>query len=119
MKHFYSHIIEIESITIELDQMELSESEKMHLASLIDSNLHHSILAAVLSELSDRDKKTFMMHLIDQDNDKIWDLLNEKVEKLDIKIKEVAEEIKKELHEDIRMSQKLKSPDSAKATTGK
>lgn len=108
MKHFYSHIIEIESITIELDQMELSESEKMHLASLIDSNLHHSILAAVLSELSEEDKKAFMMYLIDQDNDKIWDLLNERVEKIEIKIKKVAEEIKKELHEDIKTSKKLK-----------
>lgn len=111
MKHFYSHLIEIESITVELDQMDLSESERIHLASLIDSNLHHSILAAVLSELSDRDKKAFMMHLIDQDNDKIWDLLNERLDKVEDKIKKVAEEIKKELHEDIKESQRLKIKD--------
>lgn len=29
MKHFYQHLIEIESVSIELDQMDLSSEEKI------------------------------------------------------------------------------------------
>lgn len=100
-KYFYSHIIEIESLIIELDKLDLSTDEEIHLASLIDSNLHQAILDAVLSELSDKDKEIFLAHLSKNDHDKIWQHLNEKIESIEEKIKKVAEELKEQLHQDI------------------
>ena len=102
MKHFYSHLIEVESIIVELDKMGLSDREKLHLASLVDSSLHHIILDAVLSELSEEDKQKFLVHFKNNDHDKIWQLLNEKVDKIEEKIKTCADDLKKELHKDLK-----------------
>lgn len=99
---FYSHLIEIESIIIELDKMDLSKGEKDHLTSLIDSTLHNTILDAVLSELSPQDKRVFVNHLKEGSHDKIWQFLNEKVENIEDKIKKAAGELKSELHKDLQ-----------------
>lgn len=104
--HFYSHLIEIESLVVELDKLELSEKEKEHLASLVDSNLHHTIIDAILSELSEKDKKIFMEHLSNDDKEKIWEHLNSKIDNIEEKIKTAAEDIKKKMHEDIKETHK-------------
>lgn len=101
-KFFYTHLVDIESIIVELDKLDLSEKQKIQLTSLIDSTLHHHILDTVLSELSDEDKHIFLEHVSRKEHDKVWELLNKKVDKIEDKIKQAAEELKKEIHQDIK-----------------
>ncbi|HEX7042235.1 MAG TPA: hypothetical protein VF189_03205 [Patescibacteria group bacterium] len=101
-KHFYSHIVETESLVIALSDLNLSEQEKVHLIGIIDSSLQHAILDAVLSELSEKDKKEFLDQMSSEDNEKIWKFLNGKVENIEEKIKKVAKDLKEELHKDIK-----------------
>lgn len=101
-KHFYSHLIETSTLSIELGDMDLSPKERLHLISLIDSNIHHEILNLILSELSHLDKKTFLTYLISENHDKVWEFLNEKIKDVEGKIKKTAEDLKKEMHKDIR-----------------
>lgn len=101
-KHFYSHIIETDSLYIELDKLNLSEEEKWHLVSLIDSSLHNTILDVILSELGEEDKKLFLKHLSSHDHDSLWDLLNNKVDSIEDKIKKAADDLTKALHTDIK-----------------
>lgn len=101
MKHFYSHLIETSSLTLEIGNMDLSKEERVHLISLVESNLHHVVLDAVLSELNEEDKKAFLIHLAMDKHDEIWQLLNTKTKNIEEKIKKVANDLKKELHEDI------------------
>lgn len=108
MKQFYSQLIDINSIMIELDSLELSDKEKKHLAELFDSNLHHTILDSILSQLNDEDKEIFISHLRDGNHEKIWELLNSKVDKIKEKIIETAESLKKEMHQDIKEAKEKK-----------
>lgn len=108
MKQWYSHLVETESIIIELDQMDLSSQEKLHLAKLVDSSLHHTILDVVFSQLSDEDKRKFVSHISENDHIKIWKFLNGKVKDIEVKIKKAAENLKKELHKDLKEAKKLK-----------
>ena len=101
-KHFYSHIIETSILSLELGEMDLSKEERIHLISLMESNIHTVILDTILSELSERDKKIFLEHLIVNDHDKIWKHLKENIKDIEEKIKKAAESIKKELHSDIK-----------------
>ena len=105
---FYTHLIDIESVLVELDELHLNDLEKHHLTELLDANLHNTVLDAVLSELSDEDKKLFLKHLADDDHNKIWELLNERIDNIEDKIKIAAEDIKKEMHKDIRDAKRLK-----------
>ncbi len=107
-RYFYTHLVEYESILVELDKLDLSEDERKHLAKLIDESLHHKILDAVLSELSEEDKKTFLLHHHREEHDKLWKLLNEKVDKIEEKIKKAADDLKDEMKKDIQESQRLK-----------
>lgn len=102
MKQWHTYLVDIESIIIELDKMNLSKKEKLHLAHLIDSSLHHAIIDAVLSKLQEQDKRKFMMHLNEGDHDRIWAFLNSKVDNIEEQIKKVAEDLKKKLHKDIK-----------------
>lgn len=99
---FYSNLVEIESIIVELDKLDLSDEQKIHLASLIDSSLHHTVLDAILSELPSHDKRVFLAHLKENDHGKIWQFLNEKVDHIEDKIKKAAEDLKIELHKDLK-----------------
>lgn len=103
-KYFYSHIIETESLTIAINDLAVSDSEKAHLIALVDSSLHHTVLDAILSELSEIDKKTFLRHMVEDDHDKIWKHLNEKVDGIEEKIKKAAHNLREQLHEDIKVT---------------
>ena len=100
-KYFYTHIVDTSSLSLELGNMHLAPKERLHLISLIDSNIHHEILDLILSELAPQDKKTFLNHLASEDHDKVWKFLNEKIKDVEEKIKKTAEDLKKELHKDI------------------
>lgn len=104
--YFYTHLIEFESIIVELDKMDLTDEQKLHLASLVDSSLHQTILNAIFSELSDADKRIFVQHLDKKDHEKIWRFLTEKVDRVEDKIKKAAEDLKKELQQDLRKAKK-------------
>lgn len=106
MKQFYTHLVEIESLIVELNKLELSDEERSHLASLVDSSLHHTILDVVLSQLDEDDKRVFLNHLEKNEHDKIWKLLNQKVDKIEEKIKMAADDLTKQLHKDIKEAKK-------------
>lgn len=105
---FYSNLVEIESIIVELDKLDLSDEQRIHLASLIDSSLHHTVLDAILSELPSRDKRVFLVNLKENDHGKIWQFLNEKVDHIEDKIRKAAEDLKIELHKDLKEATKNK-----------
>lgn len=107
-KHFYSHVVETSSISLALGEIELTQEERKHLIELANENLHHAILDAVLTELSDKDKEEFLVLLAKDDQEKIWKLLSERVENIEDKIKQTATDLKKELHKDIEDSHKKK-----------
>lgn len=100
-KQFYSHLVRIETIAMRLQYLDLSEEERAHLLGLIDSSLHHAILDAVLSELSEKDKKKFLEHMTSEDNEKLWKFLNDRVNNIEEKIKNTAESLTKKIHTDI------------------
>lgn len=100
-KQFYSHIVEVDTLYVALDSLEVSEHEKEHLKHLIDSNLYHTILDAILSELSDEDKKAFLTHLATEDHEKTMDFLGKRIDNIEDKIKKTADDLMHELHVDI------------------
>ncbi|HXS15437.1 MAG TPA: hypothetical protein VN711_04870 [Candidatus Saccharimonadales bacterium] len=101
MKYFYSHLIETDSLVVALSELGLSEEEKAHLLGIIESSLHHAILDAILSELSEKDKALFLEQLSKDDNEKIWEFLSSKIDGIEDKIKKTAKILKEELHKDI------------------
>ncbi len=102
MKQWYTHLVEIESVIIELDKMDLSKGEKLQLAHLIDSSLYHTILDTVLSQLQKEDKKSFLVHLKNGDHDKIWAFLDSRVENIEIQIRKAVDDLREKLHKDIK-----------------
>lgn len=101
-KHFFSHLVEISTLEIELENLDINEKERKELKKLIDESIYHSVLDAILSELSEKDKRIFLEHVASDRHDKIWDFVNKKVLFIEEKIKKAAADIKKELHEDIK-----------------
>jgi len=101
-KHFYSHLVEIDTLHVELDSLEMEEHEREEVKELIENNLYHTILDAILSELSEDDKRQVLSHLSEDDHEKTWSLLNKKVENIEEKIKKTADALVKELHHDIK-----------------
>jgi hypothetical protein len=107
-KHFYHHLIEIDSIHLALDDLELTPEEKHDLIIIVDDNIDHTVLDTVLSELESGDKKAFLALVVAQDHNEIWDLLSDKVENVEEKIKKAVNTLISKLHEDIREAHKKK-----------
>lgn len=106
MTYFYTKYISIESVLVELNSLSLSDKERMHLASLIDSSLHHAILDEVLSNLSLDDKKLFMKLLAQENHEKVMEFLNVKIEGIESKIKKVADDLILKMHKDMKEAKK-------------
>lgn len=103
MIYFYSHIISIDSILIELHEMDLNSSQKAELASLIDSIIHHQVLDHVLSRLVDEDKKIFMQRYYQDPQDKeLMEFIGNKVDNIESEIIEKVEELKSQFQQDIK-----------------
>lgn len=103
MTFFYTKIIEIETITTELHAMDLSDKERDHLFSLVESSLHNTILDEILSNLSETDKKAFLHRLKENPEDeKLMEFLAEKIDGIEDKIKKASNDLIKEMHEDIK-----------------
>ena len=100
--HFYSKLVTTDSIVEALNELNLSDDQKAHLLGIVENSLHHAILDAILSELSEKDKHIFLEKLDENDSEKIWKFLNEKIDKIEEKIVQTAESLKKELHQDIQ-----------------
>ncbi|TSC63528.1 MAG: Uncharacterized protein G01um101493_419 [Microgenomates group bacterium Gr01-1014_93] len=108
MKIFYSELINIEVLVEELHGMDLNEAERRHLATLLDSSLHHAILDEILSNLNSTDKKIFLNKLQENPEDKkLLEFLNGKIEGIEGRIKKVSEDLIKEMHEDVKEAKKL------------
>jgi hypothetical protein len=101
-KYFYTHIVDTSTLSLELGNMDLTPKERLHLISLIESNIHHEVLDLILSELGSADKKAFLSHLASEDHSKIWKFLNNKIDNIEDKIKKTADVLKSELHKDIK-----------------
>ena len=106
-KFFYSHLIETTDISIKLTKLDLTEDEKVHLTSLLEANIHSTVIENVLSELSNDDKKQFLKNLLSDNHEITLEHLKIKIEKLEDKIKNSVEDLKKELLEDLAKAQKL------------
>ncbi len=106
-KHFFSHLVEVSTLDVEIDALDLSQKEKKEIKALIDESIYHTVLDAILSELSEKDKKEFLSHVVSEDHEKIWGFVNKKVLFIEEKIKKAAKDIKKEIHKDIKSSKKV------------
>ena len=100
-KYFYSHLVDLESLEEELSLLDLTKDEKKELVEIAHVTLHGTILDAILSELSEVDKRKFLTLVAHGNDEKISEHLNTKVEKVEEKISAAALQIKKELKEDI------------------
>jgi hypothetical protein len=101
-KHFYTHLIDNEALLIELETLDLEKEEKKELEAMLDANLHHAILEAILDELSEEDKLIFLNHVTHNDHEKVWEHLRTKIQNIETKIKTTSESMMEELHKDIR-----------------
>lgn len=82
----------------------MTDEEKTELVNLAHDRLHYVIINAVLSELSEEDKKIFLRQMTMNDHASLWRFLNKKVDKVEQKIKQVAQDVIDELHVDIEES---------------
>lgn len=103
---FYSQIVQVETLYVALDDLTLTDKEKEHLKSIIDSSLYHTILDAVLSELPEEDKKMFLDKLGEENHEKTLDFLRKRILNIEDKIKKTANDLMTELHEDIKEAKK-------------
>lgn len=101
-KQFYHTVVQTDSITVILSEMDLSDQERVHLSHIMESSLHHAILDAILSELSATDKKLFLKELANDDHDAVWKFLKDKIDGIEDRIVKVSDDLKKELHEDVK-----------------
>ena len=101
MKHFYSHLVNIESITIKLDGLNLSQKEKEHLLTLIHTNIHAIVLDTVLSHVPKEDKKHFLAMLEKGDHEKTWDFLSKRSINIESRLKKNIQSLLIELEKDI------------------
>lgn len=101
-KHFYTNLVETTDITLEIAQLDLTPDERVHLISLMDANIHSTVVKKVLSELPKDDKKIFLKNLMQDNHDKTWEHIKKSSIDIEEKIKEAIEDLKKELIEDIK-----------------
>lgn len=107
---FYTKLITVEPLLIEMESLNLSQEEREHLSELIDSSLHHTILDQILSNLNEEDKRVFLMRLSKNPEDEtLLEFLNQKVENIEDGIKKVSDELIAKMHKDLKTAKTLRN----------
>lgn len=106
-KHFYSHLISTQDITLEIAELEVNKEERVHLLSLTEANIHSTVVSTVLDQLPNEDKKIFLSNLTTGDYRKIWEHLNSKIDNAEEKVQASIKEITRQLLKDIKKAKKL------------
>lgn len=101
-KYFYSHLVKVEVLETELDGLGLSTAEKEELLKLAHKNIHHEVMDAIASDLEGEDKKRFLEIAEDDDHEKVWLHIKERIGNAEGKIRQAVDQIRKELVEDIK-----------------
>lgn len=99
--YFYSHLVEIETITTKLNEIDIAVHEREELVEIVHDTIHHHVIDAVLDELNEEDKKQFLKLLVHNDHDTVWQHLKQKVANIEDKIKSAINTIKQEFHADM------------------
>ena len=107
-KHFYAHLTETTDIILELGELDMSQEERIHLLSLVEANIHSSVIDTVLSSLDEKNKKIFLNNLISNDHSKTWEHLKQTSSDIEDRIQKTISIIKKELLEDLKKARKIK-----------
>lgn len=105
-KHFYTHLVEIDTIRLELDRLSIQSAEREELIMIIHESLHHVVIDLVLTELTSSDRKLFLSYVMQGCHDEIWILLEQKIEKPEEKMRNAIKSFVIELHRDIEDLQK-------------
>ena len=101
-KQFYSHLVSIKILSIELDGLNLSSKEKEELLELAHKNIHEEVMDTIASDLEGEDKKRFLELVEAGEHEKVWMHINEKTKNIEARIKQAVDQIRKELTEDIK-----------------
>lgn len=108
-KHFYSHILEIDSLQVSLDLLDLTPKEKEELIAIAETSIHHVVIDIILSELKEEHKRIFLTYLSRDDHANIWIFLNQNINNVEDKLRRAINDFKKELHQDIQEAKKKSS----------
>lgn len=101
-KQFYSHLVTLESVRVELSGTNISESEKKELLELAQKQLHHVMLDTALEHVKGEDKKEFLKHLHHEDHEKAWQVLRMHTKDIEHHLLHAAHELYEVLRDDIR-----------------
>ncbi len=101
-KHFYTHLIEIDTIYTELESLPIHKHEKKELVEIVHSTIHHVVIDTVMTDLSEEDKKTFLSHVHVEDHESVWKLLKKRSQESEKKIIKAVQTLQNELLQDIK-----------------
>lgn len=108
MKYFYAEIIKMDSVITQLDELDLTEGQKITLSELVDSTIHQTILDVAFSGLSLQDKRAFAEKVKNDPTDKtLLDFLRERTDNIEEEIIAAVEELKKDLEKDIKEAKRM------------
>lgn len=107
-KTFYTHIIQINDIVLDLGDLEMSSEERVHLLALLDANIHSTVIHTVLNELPQAEKKIFLENILVNNHEKTWTHLRSNSVDLEKKITNAVNKLIKEMKQDIKLVAKSK-----------
>jgi hypothetical protein len=102
MKYFYSHIIQISDLHRALEDAGYKDHQRKELVLIAEESIHHIVIDTILSELPEEDKKIFLTHLHEEDHEKIWLHLRNKIVDVEDKIHQAVSTFLAKLHKDIK-----------------
>lgn len=105
-KYFYSHIIEISEISLEIGNLDIPKEDRVKLIALAEENHHNALLHLVLNHLHDDDKKSFLSHISEDNHDRAWEFVAKKIEDLENKLINESNRIREDFKNDIRKVKK-------------
>ena len=106
MKYLFEEIIQIKTVHLKLNELNLADEEKEELLEIMKSTIHHKVIDLILSELTDEEKEIFLSQVIPSPGeesseafpkDVSLNVLRDRINNLEEKVKEKVKEAEEEL----------------------
>lgn len=92
---FYHHVVDLSDIRNKLNELDLSDAEKVELLEMVLKTIHLEVTHLILDELSPTNHEPFLVHLTERPHDRgLWVFLNRSIDDLEEKLKRLVHQVK-------------------------
>lgn len=101
-KNFYDHLVKVESLTIQVNRLDLNPSQKKRVNGLIKSSVHYTLVNTLMSDVPEKERPRAIKTLNSGNYNELWSVFDTKKARVEGNLRKAFENLSREILRDLK-----------------